>query len=199
MTPTIALIAVSLIAAGLCVAVGIMQWRINQLNAENDRGRARHDVTNELLTEALNEAKVENDLRRQAERNLAEANEAVTDWRNDAVKYEHIAKKLESTCDDLFDTLCDAVEKMPVPFHLRKRDDNGRFVKVSAFEVATALHGEMAEANRQRLRDMAMKAALPDRAHAAFNSVMGNPIEQLQGLTVRKLCEEVKGNAASGI
>lgn len=99
MTPTIALIAVSLIAAGLCVAVGIMQWRINQLNAENDRERARHEVTNELLTEARNEAKNEYDLRRQAEKNLAEANDDTDTWRARAMRAENALSSVKVTRD----------------------------------------------------------------------------------------------------
>jgi uncharacterized protein (DUF3084 family) len=34
---------------------------------------------------------------------------------------------------------------------------------------------------------------------AAFDAMMGNAIEQLQGLTVRKLCDEVKENSKAGI
>jgi hypothetical protein len=48
-------------------------------------------------------------------------------------------KDLTKTCDDLFDTLCDAVEKMPVPFHLRQRDERGKFAKTDAFTVASNL------------------------------------------------------------
>jgi hypothetical protein len=48
-------------------------------------------------------------------------------------------KELTNICDDLFDTLCDAVEKMPVPFHLRQRDERGKFAKTDAFTVATNL------------------------------------------------------------
>lgn len=134
MTPTIALIAVSLIAAGLCVAVGIMQWRITALKADATYARFKAEKQTEhyeeLLTEARNEAKTEYDLRRQAEKNLAKANK-------EAQKWEIESNGLHNTCDDLFDVLVEAVEKMPVPFHLRKRDESGRFVKASAYDIAT--------------------------------------------------------------
>lgn len=155
MTPTIALIAVSLITAGLCVAVGIMQWRINQLNAENDRERARHEVTNELLTEARNEAKNEYDLRRQAEKNLAEANEATRDWKSDAKTYDERLRN-----------------------YTRQRDPKtGRFYSAKPRPTAKQMEKGLAE----------------------FDAMMDNAIEQLQGLTVRKMPDEVKQNAGSGI
>ena len=141
MTPTIALIAVSLIAAGLCVAVGIMQWRINQLKAENDRERARHEVTNELLTEARNEAKVENDLRRQAERNLAEANDEVDTWRTRAMRAENALGSVKVTRDP----------------------KTGRMVSTKPRPTAKEMEKGLAE----------------------FDAMMGNAIEQLQGLTIR--------------
>jgi hypothetical protein len=46
-------------------------------------------------------------------------------------------EELTRTCDDLFDTLVDAVAKMPVPLHLRQRDESGRFAKNSPFDIAT--------------------------------------------------------------
>ncbi len=38
-----------------------------------------------------------------------------------------------------------------------------------------------------------------ERGLAAFDAMMGNAIEQLQGLTVRKMPDEVKQNAGIGI
>jgi hypothetical protein len=143
MTPTIALIAVSLITAGLCVAVGIMQWRINQLNAENDRERARHEVTNELLTEARNEAKNEYDLRRQAEKNLTEANYEVDTWRARAMRADNALGSVKVTRDP----------------------KTGRMVSTKAKPRPTAKEME--------------------KGLAEFDAMMGNAIEQLQGLTIR--------------
>ena len=173
MTPTIALIAVSLITAGLCVAVGIMQWRINQLNAENDRERARHEVTNELLTEARNEAKNEYDLRRQAEKNLAEANDEVDTWRARAMRAENALGSVKVTRDP----------------------KTGRMVSTKPRPTAKEM----------------------EKGLAAFDAMMGNAIDQLNALTVRKmpddmqtesalnmgrtlrLCDEVKENANQGL
>lgn len=173
MTPTIALIAVSLITAGLCVAVGIMQWIINDLESQIDQERARHEVTNELLTEARNEAKNEYDLRRQAEKNLAEANEDVDIHRERVFILQRELSNYSSPRDP----------------------KTGRFYSVKPRPTAQEM----------------------ERGLAAFDTMMGNAIDQLNALTVRKmpddmqtesalnmgrtlrLCDEVKQNAGSGI
>ena len=77
MTTAITLLAVCFIAAGLATFAAFQRARINALLADIDRERARHEVTNELLTDARAESKTEYELRRQAEKNLAEANDEV--------------------------------------------------------------------------------------------------------------------------
>lgn len=99
MTTTITLMAVCIIAAALATFAAIQRARINALLSDIDRERARHKVTNELLTKARNEAKVESDLRRQAERNLAEANEATRDWKSDAMTYQARLRKYQRPRD----------------------------------------------------------------------------------------------------
>lgn len=142
-TNTMLTVTLILIIAAFAFFAAAQRIHINNLNAENDRERARHEVTNELLTEALNEAKVENDLRRQAERNLAEANEATRDWKSDAKTYEERLRN-----------------------YSRPRDPKtGRFYSAKAKPRPTAKEME--------------------QGLAEFDAMMGNAIEQLQGLTIR--------------
>jgi hypothetical protein len=88
-----------LIIAAFAFFAAAQRIHINNLNAENDRERTRHEITNELLTEARNEAKVENDLRRQAERNLSEANDEVETWRARAMRAENALGSVKVTRD----------------------------------------------------------------------------------------------------
>lgn len=175
MTPQITIIALALIAAVLAVIAALQRIHINNLNAENDGERARHEVTNELLTEARNEAKNEYDLRRQAEKNLAEANDEVDTWRARAMRAENALGSVKVTRDP----------------------KTGRMVSTKAKSRPTAKEME--------------------KGLAAFDAMMGNAIEQLQGLTVRKmpddmqtesalnmgrtlrLCDEVEKNATTGL
>ena len=179
MTPTIALIAVSLIAAGLCVAVGIMQWRISALKADATYARYKAEKKSEHLEELLTEAKAEADneyqLRRQAEKNLTEANDEVDTCRGRAMRAENALGSVKVTRDP----------------------KTGRMVSTKAKPRPTAQEME--------------------RGLAAFDAMMGNAIDQLNALTVRKmpddmqtesalnmgrtlmLCDEVKQNAGSGI
>lgn len=103
MTPTIALIAVSLITAGLCVAVGVQQWRIGALKADATYARYKAQKKAEHLEELLTEAKAEADneyqLRRQAEKNLAEANDEVDTWRARAMRAENALGSVKVTRD----------------------------------------------------------------------------------------------------
>lgn len=123
--------------------------------ADLDRERARHEVTNELLTEARNEAKIENDLRRQAEKNLAEANEDVDIHRE---RVFILQRELSN--------------------YSRPRDPKtGRFYSAKPRPTAQEM----------------------ERGLAAFDAMMGNAMEQLQGLTVRRLCDEARENANAGI
>jgi hypothetical protein len=107
--------------------------------------------------------------------------------------------RLTQTCDDLFDTLVNAVAKMPVPFHLRKRDEYGRFAKISPFDLAMDLHYDTAKrkdadvvrkvlddvnAVRKNLNSLCDEVKA-NAAEEAFDDMMGNAIEQLKGLTVK--------------
>jgi hypothetical protein len=144
-----------LIIAAFAFFAAAQRIHINNLNAENDRERAGHEVTSELLTEARNEAKNEYELRRQAEKNLAEANDEVDTWRARAMTAESALSK-----------------------YSRPRDPKtGRFYSAKP---------------RPTVKEM-------NEGLAAFDAMMGNAIEQLQGLTVRKLCDEVRENATAGI
>jgi cell division septation protein DedD len=176
MTPTIALIAVCIIAAGLCVAVGVQQWRINQLNAENDRERARHKVTSELLTEARNEAKNEYELRRQAERNLADANDEVDTWHARAMRAENALGSVKVTRDPKTGRMVSTKSK-PRPTAQEMERGLAEFDTSKAFQVSIDMRG----------------------GHTTFDAAFASAIEQLQGLTVRKLCDEVRDNTGSGI
>lgn len=155
MTTAITLLAVCFIAAGLATFAAFQRARINALLADIDRERARHEVTNELLTEARQEAKNEYELRRQAEKNLAEANDEVDIHRERVFILQRELSK-----------------------HTRQRDPKtGRFYSAKPRPTAQEM----------------------ERGLAAFDAMMGNAMEQLQGLTVRKLCDEVRANATSGI
>lgn len=166
-------ITLILIIAAFAFFAAAQRIHINNLNAENDRERARHEVTSELLTEARNEAKVENDLRRQAERNLSEANEDVDIHRE---RVFILQRELSN--------------------YTRPRDPKtGRFYSAKPRPTAQEM----------------------ERGLAAFDTMMGNAIDQLNALTVRKmpddmqtesalnmgrtlrLCDEVKENASAGI
>lgn len=140
-TNTMLTVTLILIIAAFAFFAAAQRIHINNLNAENDRERARHEVTNELLTEALNEAKVENDLRRQAERNLAEANDDVDTWRARAMRAENALGSVKVTRDP----------------------KTGRFYSAKPRPTAKEMEQGLAE----------------------FDAMMGNAIEQLQGLTIR--------------
>lgn len=251
MTPTIALIAVSLISAGLCVAVGIMQWRITALKADATYARFKAEKQTEhyeeLLTEARNEAKTEYDLRRQAERNLAEANDELDTWRARAMKAENALSKFSRQRDPKTGQFYSAKAKPSTlietggptsqqkPHTLR----HGMTVKDPTPEQAKEIFDEAQRLGIEFFGDpmpneqytwIWFEASNPawatigtctDRtwpftkfvtfneflahmrgeyhATTAFNKMMGDPMSQLDGLTVRKLCDEVKENASAGI
>jgi hypothetical protein len=142
-----------LFGANILQAIAAINKR-NALTEAHDGKQAAMEMLKQTTDKAKKvqaERDMANELRDRCEKTMRAAIEE-----NDKLMIKE--KELTTTCDDLFDALCNAVEKMPVPFHLRKRDENGRFVKVSAFKVATALHGEMASANRKRAIDNAINA-----------------------------------------
>jgi hypothetical protein len=161
MTPQITILALALIAAALSVIAALQRVYINKLktNATYARFKAEKQSEHfeELLTEAKTEADNEYQLRRQAERNLAEANDEVDTWRARAMRAENALGSVKVTRDP----------------------KTGRMISTKPKPRPTAQ--EMNE------------------GLAAFDAMMGNAIGQLQGLTVRKLCDEVKGNANAGI
>jgi hypothetical protein len=188
MTPTIALLAVCIIAAILCVAVGIQQWRINQLNAENDRERATHEVTNELLTEARNEAKNEYELRRQAEKNLAEANELAENWRAEAGSADDYSCKLGEKVKELEAALSN---------YSRPRDPKtGRFYSAKPRPTAQEMNEGLAAFDTSKAFQVSIDMT---GGHTTFDAAFASAIEQLQGLTVRRMCDEVKQSANQGL
>ena len=69
-----------------------------------------------------------------------------------------------------------------------------------------AMHARMTTRNRDPKTGRIVKAEQPkthmrgeDPALAAFDTMMDNAIDQLKGLTVRTICDEVKANAGKGI
>ena len=159
MTPQITILALAVIAAALSVIAALQRVYINRLKADATYARykaqKKAEHYEELLTEAKAEAGNEYQLRRQAERNLAEANDEVDTSRARAMRAENALSK-----------------------YSRQRDHKtGRFYSVKPRPTAKEMEKGLAE----------------------FDAMMGNAIEQLQGLTVRKLCDEVKQSAATGI
>lgn len=173
MTPTITLFAICIIAAALCVAVGIMQWRISALRADATYARFKAEKQSEHFEELLTEAKAEADneyqLRRQSEKNLAEANERAENWRAEAKSADDYSCKMGERVKEL---------EAELSKYSRQRDmKTGRFYSAKPRPTAKEMEKGLAE----------------------FDAMMGNAIEQLQGLTVRNLCDEVKGNATTGL
>ena len=253
-----------LIIAAFAVFAALQRIHINNLNAKIDREQAMHEVTNELLTEARNEAKVEADLRRQAEKNLSvEADHAeywadlTKEWYSEHCKESDRANKAEAALakysrprdpktgrfystkakpSTLIET--DGVTarivpnphtlrhgmtvKDPTPEQAREIFDEAKRLGIESYEsngnvskeypwvwyvdddgflsgisdcVGVEFGSEVFVNPSQFLAHMRGE----DYALAAFDAMMGNAIEQLQGLTVRNLCDEVKDNAGKGI
>jgi hypothetical protein len=145
MTPQITILALAIIAAALSVIAALQRVYINRLKTDATYARYKAEKQSEHYEELLTEAKAEADneyqLRRQAEKNLAEANEAIMDWRWDANKYKAALSK-----------------------YFRQRDSKtGRFYSAKP---------------RPTVQEM-------ERGLAEFDAMMGNAMEQLQGLTIR--------------
>lgn len=177
MTPQITILALALIAAVLSVIAALQRLYINKLKTdatyERYKAQKKAEHLEELLTEAKAEADNEYQLRRQAEKNLAEANEDVDIHRERVFILQRELSK-----------------------HTSPRDPKtGRFYSAKPRPTAKQMEKGLAE----------------------FDAMMGNAIEQLQGLTVRKmpdhmqtesalnmgrtltLCDELKENASAGI
>ena len=179
MTPQITILALAVIAATFSVIAALQRLYINRLKADATYARYKAQKKAEHLEELLTEAKAEADneyqLRRQAERNLAEANDEVDTWRARAMRAENALGSVKVTRDP----------------------KTGRMVSTKAKPRPTAQEME--------------------RGLAAFDTMMGNAIDQLNALTVRKmpddmqtesalnmgrtltLCDEVKENSKAGI
>ena len=177
MTPQITILALALIAAALSVIAALQRVYINRLKADATYARYKAQKKAEHLEELLTEAKAEADneyqLRRQAEKNLTEANDEVDTWRARAMRAENALGSVKVTRDP----------------------KTGRFYSAKPRPTAKQMEKGLAE----------------------FDAMMDNAIEQLQGLTVRKmpdemqtesalnmgrtlrLCDEVKENASAGI
>lgn len=156
MTPQITILALALIAAALSVIAALQRLYINKLKTdatyERYKAQKKAEHLEELLTEAKAEADNEYQLRRQAEKNLAEANEATRDWKSDAKTYEERLRN-----------------------YTRQRDPKtGRFYSAKPMPTAKQMEKGLAE----------------------FDAMMGKAIEQLQGLTVRKLCDDMQTESA---
>lgn len=145
MTPQITILALALIAATFSVIAALQRVYINRLKADATYARykaqKKAEHFEELLTEAKAEADNEYQLRRQAERNLAEANDEVDIHRERVFILQRELSK-----------------------HTSPRDPKtGRFYSAKPRPTAKQMEKGLAE----------------------FDAMMGNAIEQLQGLTVR--------------
>lgn len=159
MTPQITILALALIAAALSVIAALQRVYINKLKTDATYARYKAEKQSEHFEELIAEAKTEADneyqLRRQAEKNLADANEDVDINRERVFILQRELSK-----------------------HTSPRDPKtGRFYSAKPRPTAQEMNEGL----------------------AAFDAMMGNAIEQLQGLTVRKMPDEVKQNAGSGI
>ncbi len=145
MTPQITILALAFIAAALSVITALQRVYINRLKADATYARYKAQKKAEHLEELLTEAKAEADneyqLRRQAERNLAEANDEVDTWRARAMRAENALGSVKVTRDP----------------------KTGRFYSAKPRPTAKEMEQGLAE----------------------FDAMMGNAIEQLQGLTIR--------------
>ena len=156
MTPQITILALALIAATFSVIAALQRVYINRLKADATYARYKAQKKAEHLEELLTEAKAEADneyqLRRQAERNLAEANEATRDWKSDAKTYEERLRN-----------------------YTRQRDPKtGRFYSAKPRPTAKEM----------------------EKGMAAFDAMMGNAIDQLNALTVRKMPDDMQTESA---
>jgi hypothetical protein len=177
-----------LIIAAFAFFAAAQRIHINNLNAENDRERAHHKVTQELLTEARNEAKNEYELRRQAEKNLAEANELAENWRAEAGSADDYSCKLGEKVKELEAALSN---------YSRPRDPKtGRFYSAKPRPTAQEMNEGLAAFDTSKAFQVSIDMT---GGHTTFDAAFASAIEQLQGLTVRKLCDEVRENAGSGI
>ncbi len=147
MTPQITILALALIAATFSVIAALQRVYINRLKTDATYKRyiaqKKAEHLEELLTEAKAEAENEYQLRRQAEKNLTEANDEVDTWRARAMRAENALGSVKVTRDP----------------------KTGRMVSTKAKPRPTAKEME--------------------KGLAAFDAMMGNAIEQLQGLTIR--------------
>ena len=147
MTPQITILALALIAAALSVIAALQRLYINRLKTdatyERYKAEKKAEHFEELLTEAKAEADNEYQLRRQAERNLAEANEEVDIHRERVFILQNELSNYSSPRDP----------------------KTGRFYSAKAKPRPTAKEME--------------------QGLAEFDAMMGNAIEQLQGLTIR--------------
>lgn len=173
MTPQITILALAVIAAVLSVIAALQRVYINKLKTDATYARFKAEKQSEhfeeLLTEAKTEADNEYQLRRQAEKNLAEANQRAENWRSEAKSADDYSCKMGERVKELEDELSK---------YYRQRDTKtGRFYSAKPRPTAQEVEKGLAE----------------------FDAMMGNAIEQLQGLTVRNLCDEVKGNATAGL
>ena len=145
MTPQITILALAVIAATFSVIAALQRLYINKLKTdaiyERYKAEKKAEHFEELLTEAKAEADNEYQLRRQAERNLAEANDEVDIHRERVFILQRELSK-----------------------HTSPRDPKtGRFYSAKPRPTAKEM----------------------EKGLAAFDAMMGNAIEQLQGLTIR--------------
>ena len=156
MTPQITILALVVIAAALSVIAALQRLYINKLKTDATYERYKAQKKAEHLEELLTEAKAESDneyqLRRQAEKNLAEANNEVDTWRARAMRAEIALGSVKVTRDP----------------------KTGRMVSTKPRPTAKQMEKGLAE----------------------FDAMMGNAIEQLQGLTVMKLCDDMQTESA---
>jgi hypothetical protein len=123
----------------LAIAAGILANSLRNRDKELEAMAESYNALRDELTQTQAERAKAIQAKEEADklRDRIERAAKVADQERDKLIAD--VKDLTNTCDDLFDTLCDAVEKMPVPFHLRQRDERGKFAKTDAFTVATNL------------------------------------------------------------
>ena len=133
---TLTLLAISaVLAIAAAILANSLRNRDKELDAMAESYNSLRDELTDTQTQRAKAIQAKEDADKLRDR--IERAAKVVESERDKLSAE--VKGLTNTCDDLFDTLCDAVEKMPVPFHLRQRDERGKFAKTDAFTVATNL------------------------------------------------------------
>ena len=180
----------------ICLLLLAVGWQLvrkaDKLKKEQD-SHLKATNTNALLNKALS---AKNAALQANEHKLREAEKEIRELQAklDHAEADRIGLWAERTT--LENKLTDALAKV------RKRDKDGKFLPSGNARVRTTKKvtrdpktGRMVS-TKAKPRPTAKEM---EKGLAAFDAMMGNAIDQLNALTVRKLCDEVKQNAGSGI